>query len=382
MTKIVSVAFLILMMLVGVALVDSTQAQSRAKISGYILDSNGQGISGCNIIFNVPSIVPSVYSNGTGYYEMFAPPGTYYINVWPPFNSSYINYDEPGFVVDSVDIAKDIILNTGCKVSGYITDPSGQPITGAVILLNNYGSGYFSNSMGFYFLNVPAGTYTLDAHPRTGYSYSGLTTNFPRYNEYNFVVNGDLVKNITVVPIYYSPPANPTSAPTPNPTPMLPSTFLTMSAQATNPQVGSYVNVTGRLSDQNGNSLANKTVVLSYSVGNGTSWSDIGSGKTTAAGEYSIQWLIPASGTFTLKTQWAEDQSYLGSSNSTTLSILPYLAQKVFFVESNSTVTGLMFNSSDLTLGFTVSGPSGTKGYVKTTISKTWYKTSLESLLP
>jgi hypothetical protein len=143
-----------------------------------------------------------------------------------------------------------------------------------------------------------------------------------------------------------------------------------MSAQASTPEVGSSVNVNGKLSSQNANPIANKTVVLSYAVANGTFWSEIGSEKTNAAGEYSIQWLIPASGTFTLKTQWAGDQSYLGSSNSTTLSILTYQAQKVFFVESNSTVTGLTFNSSDLTLGFTVSGPSGTKGYVRTTISK------------
>jgi hypothetical protein len=65
-------------------------------------------------------------------------------------------------------------------------------------LLDNFGSGWFSNSSGYYFLSVPAGTYTINAHPRTGNYYSGSTTDFPTYHEYNFTVNSDTVKNITV----------------------------------------------------------------------------------------------------------------------------------------------------------------------------------------
>jgi hypothetical protein len=347
-----------------------------SKISGYVLDSSGRGLSGAEIIFNVPSIVPSVITNAAGFYQISAPMGTYHVNVWPPFDSNYIDYDEPGFSVATSTILKNITLTSGQKLSGYLTDYAGAPIRGAGIWLSSYATGWYSNDAGYYFVTAPAGTYTLTIQPRTGPA-------FPTHTESNFTLTSNITRNFTLTSppntpaptpqptqAYTPPPANPTSTPTPNPTPTLPSTFLTMSAQATNPEVGSSVNVNGRLSDQNANYLSNKTVVLSYTVSNVTSWSEIGSGKTNAAGEYSIQWLIPASGTFTLKTQWAGDQSYLGSSNSTTLSILPYQAQKVFFVESNSTVTGLTFNSSDLTLSFTVSGASGTKGYVKTTISK------------
>ena len=167
------------------------------KISGYILDANGHGIEGANIIFNVPSIVPSVWSDSLGYYEISAPAGTYHVNVWPPFDSHYINYDEPEFTVTS-DMTKNITLQSGYKVSGYISDTSGNPVVGAVVLLDNFGSGWFSNSEGYYFLSVPAGTYTINAHPRTGNYYSGPTKDFPPYYEYNFTVNYDTVKNITV----------------------------------------------------------------------------------------------------------------------------------------------------------------------------------------
>jgi hypothetical protein len=186
-----------------------TAAPPKYEISGYILDKNGNGIGGAMIIFNVPNIVPSVYSDISGHYVIYAPAGIYRINVWPPFDSNYLSYDEPGFTVSS-DIAKNITLNTGYKVSGYIRDSSGKPVVGAVVVFDNYCSGYFSNSQGYYFLSVPAaGTYTINAHPRTG-SYSGTTTDFPPYLEYNFAVSGTTTKNIIV---------NSTSTPTPTPTP-------------------------------------------------------------------------------------------------------------------------------------------------------------------
>jgi outer membrane protein assembly factor BamB len=200
--------------LAGIMQFGLAQDSTSFTISGYILDANGHGIAGANIIFNVPEIVPSVYSDASGYYVISAPAGTYHVNVWPPFDSHYINYDEPGFVVGS-DITKNITLTSGCKVSGYITDSSGAPVVGAAVLfrdsVNTFGSGWFSNSVGYYFLSVPAGIYTIDAHPRTaysGYDYPGPTTEFPTYYEYNFIVNGDTIKNITVG-----------TSPSPTPTP-------------------------------------------------------------------------------------------------------------------------------------------------------------------
>ncbi len=210
----------------------STSPTQRVKVSGYVLDQNGCGIAGANVIFNVPSIVPSVWTNQSGYYEMSAPAGTYHINVWPPFNSNYINYDESGFQVAASDINKNITMYLGYKVSGYIVDSQGVPVNGAAVLLDNYGSGWFSKADGYYFLNVPAGTYTLKVQPRVG-------TNFPSYYEYSFAVSCDIAKNITVGSAANSSTtsyaastvsssasiANPTQIPTP-PT-LLPATSVT-----------------------------------------------------------------------------------------------------------------------------------------------------------
>src|SRR4030042_572987 len=105
------------------------------KISGYILDSNGRGIAGAYIIFNNVS-TPSVSTDYSGYYVMPAPAGTYHVNVWPPFDSNYINFDEPGFVVGS-DMTKNITLFSGCKVSGYISNSSGTPMVGADVIFHS-----------------------------------------------------------------------------------------------------------------------------------------------------------------------------------------------------------------------------------------------------
>lgn len=49
---------------------------------------------------------------------------------------------------------------------------------------------------------------------------------------------------------------------------------------------------------------------------------------------------------------------------------IPVPGQSFFFVESNSTVSELFFNSTSSELSFTVTGPSRTAAYVKVTIAK------------
>ncbi len=83
MTKSLFATLLILVMVGGLTAVNSTKAQSSTEISGYILDSNGNGLSGADIIFGVPTIVPSILSNGSGYYQIYAPPGTYHLTFGP-----------------------------------------------------------------------------------------------------------------------------------------------------------------------------------------------------------------------------------------------------------------------------------------------------------
>ena len=346
----------------------------KLKVSGYILDANGHGLAGAEIIFNVPSIVPNVYTDNSGYYQIFAPQDTYHINVWPPYNSNYLSYDEPEFDVNS-NLTKNITLSSGYKVYGYLSDSFGTPMTGAVISLGSFFSGWYSKSNGYYFVVAPAGTYRLEAHPRTG-TFQSPTSNFQTYYEENFVLTVDTFKNITVkskdTPITTSPTSQPTQHPsaTPPPSTSLLSTTISISVDASSYQVGSTINVNGKLADQDGNPLDEKTIRLSYSAANSSSWIEIGSSKTNSNGEYSSEWLIQTAGTTTLEVAWNGNQNYRSTSNIATLSFLPYQGQTVFFVESNSTITGLNFDSNNQVLGFNISGSTDTSGYTKVTIAK------------
>ena len=171
--------------------ISTTQSNSTYIVSGYVLNANGIGIEGAEVIFCVPDIIPAVFTNASGYYQASAPTGTYHVYVWPPFDSNYISFEQKELVVNQ-DVAKNMTLNTGCKLSGYIYGASGQAICGAVVALNDYYlNGYFSNATGYYYVVAPAGTYTLSAHPKTG-------VNFPAYTEANVILNGDLSKNISV----------------------------------------------------------------------------------------------------------------------------------------------------------------------------------------
>ena len=393
---------------------------TKYKISGYVKDSNGSGIAGANIIFNVPSIVPSVYSDSSGYYEIFAPAGTYHINVWPPYDTNYINYDEPGFVVGS-DITKNITMYSGYKVSGYISDSSGTPVIGAVVALNNFGSGWFSNNMGYYFLSVPAGTYTINAHPRTGYNYSGPTTDFPTYYEYNFIVNSNRIKNITVgtktkisgyvldangnglagaeiifglpeiVPSVYTDYSGyyviyaPAGTYHLNVWPPFDSNYISYDQPVfsvgtsdiiKNITLSSGYKVSGYLTDTSGTPIRGALVSLNqFHCG----WYSNDTGYyfvTAPPGTYTLK-IQPKTGpsfpTYTegnfIVTQDVSKFFVLASSSNT--STPTNENQKIFEVQSNSTVTDLAFNSNSLKLSFTISGSSGTTGYTKATIAKT-----------
>ena len=146
---------------------------------------------------------------------------------------------------------------------------------------------------------------------------------------------------------------------------------ISISAESMSATAGSAVNVFGTLTDSDNKPLQNKVVVLSYTFSGASSWIPISSGLTDEQGNYNIQWINSASGTFTLKTEWSGESSSIGVSNTTTLSFLPYQNKQVFLFESNSTVYDLAFNNQTSTLSFNVTGPSGTMGYVIATISKT-----------
>jgi hypothetical protein len=273
--------------------------------------------------------VPSVWSDSSGYYAIYAPAGKYHISVWPPFDSHFINYDEEEYTVTS-DATKNITLNSGYKVSGYITNTLGEPVKDGIVSLNNYLSGWFSKDSGYYFVCVPAGTYKLTANPRSGYHH------FSNYYESNFVVNGDLVKNITVTMADNTSP-NPTPEPTPTPIPN--QAWVSISLDAKSSSVGSTINVRGRLTDYEGHPIPNQSIRLAYAETNNLqSWVTIGSALTEPTGEYDIPWVIGFPGNFLLKVEWIID-NFPRAFNTTSVGFTPNEGIDSLKLESDSTIS-------------------------------------------
>jgi hypothetical protein len=147
------------------------------------------------------------------------------------------------------------------------------------------------------------------------------------------------------------------------------STHISISAEPSF-TVGSSININGTLTDYHGNALANEPVVLTYTFPSAETWYPISSAFTDDAGNYHVQWINSATGTFILRAEWKGNDTHPGAYTNMTLNSLPLQNRGVFFVESNSTVTSLAFNSTSSELSFTVTGPSGTTGYVKMSIAK------------
>jgi PKD repeat protein len=117
--------------------------------------------------------------------------------------------------------------------------------------------------------------------------------------------------------------------------------------------------------------VSNAPVLLSYSVTAGKSWNDITLVDTALDGRYSAVWMPQATGNYVVKAVWAGNSTYPALTANVNLAVLSSGEQTVFSVISNSTVSQLIFNSTQNTLSFTVGGSSGTAGYANIYIAKT-----------
>jgi hypothetical protein len=109
-------------------------------------------------------------------------------------------------------------------------------------------------------------------------------------------------------------------------------------------------------------SLSSKTYV------EGATWNYIASVKTDDYGLYSAVWK-PIYGAYQVKAAWAGNSTYPETSISVNLNMRGF-GNLITEFSSNSTITGLNFNSTTRVLSFSAEGPSGTKGYVSINLEK------------
>ncbi len=152
-------------------------------------------------------------------------------------------------------------------------------------------------------------------------------------------------------------------------TPMNPS-VLSVSAQSEISQLGYRVNINGKLTSSDGNAIASENIVISYSVPGTSTWNPIAAATTDDYGYFSVNWISPATGKFMVKATWPGNDFYAPNSDALNISILQDSGQNLFTAESNSTLSSLGFNATSKEIAFSVSGPTGSTGYVRFTVSK------------
>ena len=114
-------AGLLTLILVGFCLLipsnlNTVGSVSTYKISGYILNSKGNGVAGARVTFVSGRPLPS-YSDNSGYYGVFANSGINSVSVFPPSDSNYVEYNQKSFNVQS-NMTVNFTLSLGYRLSG------------------------------------------------------------------------------------------------------------------------------------------------------------------------------------------------------------------------------------------------------------------------
>lgn len=166
---------------------------------------------------------------------------------------------------------------------------------------------------------------------------------------------------------YFATPDSITPKPNPNETRTPTSLAVSCKSSATisrvNAEIKGYL-----LAD--GNALAGKSVLISYSVTGGRTWVDLTLIKTDEHGNYAVIWMPEVTGDYLIKATFDGDLTYLDATTIVNFAVATFEQEKTFSLTSNSTVTQLSFDSNRSQLTFGVSGPSGSTGYVNLYVQK------------
>ena len=209
--------------------------------------------------------------------------------------------------------------------------------------------------------------------PNSGYTFSGWYLGGV-YQGAGTIISVPMTQDIQLNAFFAGNGSNPTPTdtpgptpqPTPTPSPNMPVPILSFYCSSSTTTSGFNVRIQGALS-YNDTGLSTSGVAFSYSANGGSTWHDLAYFITGDYGNFSGVWMPSASGYYIIKGTWAGDSVYASTTTTVNFAVEPLANQNqnVFSVTSNSTVTSLAFDSTQNQLSFSVSGPSGTTGYVQ-----------------
>jgi uncharacterized repeat protein (TIGR02543 family) len=253
--------------------------------------------------------------------------------------------------------------------------------TVCLTITNNPGQGGVTVPMAGIWNYTYGSTVTVSAQPApdctfSGWyldgEYQGLGTSITVPMTQDRQLGAFFAGNITIT----DPPGSPETPAPPPDVSGLPVPSLAFYCASSTTASGFRVQIQGALAyDQIG--LTGAGIAFSYSANGGSTWHDLAYLLTDDGGAFSAVWMPPASGNYIVKGIWTGDDAYSGVGTTVNFAVAPMeIANKpnenpnIFSVSSNSTLSGLVFNSAKDEISFTVSGESGTAGFVQTCIPK------------
>jgi hypothetical protein len=204
--------------------------------------------------------------------------------------------------------------------------------------------------------------------------YQGLGTSITVPMTQDHQLGAFFAGNISLSPPSSESTTTPASPPV---NPNLPVPSLSFYCASSTTASGFKVQIEGALVyDLTG--ISGTGVAFSYSANGGATWHDLAYLITGDEGNFSAVWMPSASGNYIIKGVWLGDDAYSGTSSTVNFSVTPMETpaetgeqdENIFSVSSNSTLSALAFDSTKDEISFTVSGESGTAGYVQACIPK------------
>ncbi len=251
-------------------------------------------------------------------------------------------------------------INTSISISpNSVKNFAGKPIDFTGTLRDAYGNALRNENISIYYSVVGKESWTQIVNETTD-SLGNFFSTWSHSNPRNYSIKVEWpgnqtfygTSNTTNIQILHNP------------------TLLSMSLSSSSTTFGFKVGINGNLIS-NSVGLGGFPIRLSYSVTGGQTWNDISMIITDSEGKYSVEWMPSATGVYIVKGLWTGNSSYPQTTVTANLAVISFEEQTVFSVASNSTVSSLAFNSTSKELRFTLSGVSGSIGYVDASISKT-----------
>jgi uncharacterized repeat protein (TIGR02543 family) len=298
-------------------------------------------------------------------------------------------YSFDGWYLDGVYQGKLSSIPLTMTQNHEVTAVFSKRIVGLSITCNPSGAGTLAPNPGVWTYNY-GDNVIVKQYPYAGNSFSGwyldgtylgagtsITVNMNGDHQLVAYFSGSDLSPTPTNGVIPTPSAIPTSTPAPMPVPTpsqnpdsnLPKPNLVFFCTSATQFAGFSVKIDGRLS-YNDTGISGAGMLFSYSVTGGASWQDLAYVITDDAGGFSAVWMPFATGNYQIKATWGGDELYSKVSTVVNYALTPSTDQTMFSVTSNSTLSSFTFDSTKSELAFSVSGASGTTGYVQVSIPK------------